>query len=122
MFDDQRRLLLIRRGQPPALGRWSIPGGRCLPSESAEDACAREVQEETGLVVNVIRHMGRVDREGPAGVTYVIDDYLCEVRSGVLRAADDAVDARWASRAELLTLDLSPGLLESLVAWDAVPD
>jgi hypothetical protein len=66
--------------------------------------------------------MGRVDREGPAGVTYVIDDYLCEVRSGVLRAADDAVDARWASRAELHTLDLSPGLLESLVAWDAVPD
>jgi hypothetical protein len=53
---------------------------------------------------------------------YVIDDYLCEVVSGVLRAGDDASDARWASRAELDSLVLSDGLLEALVAWGTIPD
>jgi len=52
----------------------------------------------------------------------VIDDYLCEVISGVLHARDDASDARWVSRAELDTLELSAGLLDALVAWGAVPD
>lgn len=121
VIDDQRRLLLIRRGQPPALGLWSIPGGRCRPAEPPEDACVREVLEETGLSVRIIRHVGRVDRDGPPGLIYVIDDYLCEPISGVLHAHDDASDARWVSRADLDTLELSPGLLDALVAWGTVP-
>jgi hypothetical protein len=52
----------------------------------------------------------------------VIDDYLCEVISGVLHAGDDASDARWVSRAELDTVGLSAGLLGALVAWRTVPD
>jgi ADP-ribose pyrophosphatase YjhB (NUDIX family) len=82
----------------------------------------REVLEETGLLVHVIRHVGRVDRDGPPGLIYVIDDYLCEVVSGVLQAHDDASDARWVSRAELDTVELSAGLLDALVAWGTVPD
>ena len=82
----------------------------------------REVLEETGLLVKVIRHVGRVDRDGPPGLTYVIDDYLCEVMSGVLHAGDDASDACWVSRAELDTLGLSAGLLDALVVWGTVPD
>ena len=122
VFDDQRRLLLIRRGQQPALGLWSIPGGRCRPGESPEDACVREVLEETGLLVRIIRHVGRVDRDGPPGLTYVIDDYLCEVTAGVLHAQDDASEARWVSRAELDATELSAGLLDTLVTWGTVPD
>jgi hypothetical protein len=52
----------------------------------------------------------------------VIDDYLCEPISGVLRANDDASDARWVNLAELQTLGLSDGLLEALLAWGTVPD
>ena len=47
------RILLIRRGNPPAQGCWSVPGGRVEPGEEDAEATAREVLEETGLAVGV---------------------------------------------------------------------
>ena len=49
------RVLLIRRAAPPAQGLWSIPGGLVQTGEPLDQACQREVQEETGLVVTVPR-------------------------------------------------------------------
>src|SRR5664279_96321 len=79
VFDEGGRLLLIQRGQPPSAGSWSIPGGRCEGGETGEQACIREVAEETGLAVVVLRWAGRVTREGPGEVSYDIDDYVCAV-------------------------------------------
>jgi 8-oxo-dGTP diphosphatase len=121
VFDDARRLLLIQRGTPPASGLWSIPGGRCELGEPPAAACVREVAEETGLNVQVERHAGRVERDGPGGVIYEIDDFVCSVVGGALRAGDDAVDARWVTAAELGSLDLVPGLLDALTAWRLIP-
>jgi 8-oxo-dGTP diphosphatase len=122
VFDDAGRLLVIRRGQPPAAGSWSVPGGRCLDGESAAAACVREVAEETGLRVTVLRHAGTVERAAPAGGTFVIDDFVCRVVSGDLAAGDDAADARWATRAQLRQLALVPQLYETLQAWGLLPD
>ena len=94
VFDGAGRLLLIKRGQEPGLGRWSVPGGRCLPGEPADAACVREVAEETGLVVEVIRSAGRLTRTGPGGVVYDIEDFVCATAGGELRAGDDAADVR----------------------------
>jgi ADP-ribose pyrophosphatase YjhB (NUDIX family) len=80
------------------------------------------VAEETGLAVEVVRHAGQVSRAAPGGVTYVIDDYVCRVVGGVLKAGDDAADVRWVTRAELVALELAPGLYEALAGWDALPD
>jgi 8-oxo-dGTP diphosphatase len=121
VFDDARRLLVIQRGTPPASGLWSIPGGRCEPGEPPAAACVREVAEETGLHVQVERHAGRVERGGPGGVIYEIDDFVCSVVGGALRAGDDAADARWVTAAELGSLDLVPGLLAALTAWRLFP-
>ena len=121
VFDDARRLLVIRRGQEPSIGLWSVPGGRCEPGESAADACIREVAEETGMVVRVVRHAGTVHRPGPGGVRYDIDDFVCELVDGTLTAGDDAVEARWVSAHELGGLGLVPGLVECLTEWDAMP-
>jgi 8-oxo-dGTP diphosphatase len=117
-----RRLLLIRRGRPPAQGSWSIPGGRCLPGERAAECCVREVKEETGLAVSVLAPAGQVERDAPDGSVYVIDDFVCRVDGGTLRAGDDASDAAWVSRAELFDLPLSPGLGTALADWGALPD
>ena len=45
------QLLLVRRGQEPGKGLWSVPGGRVEAGESLAEACVREVREETGLDV-----------------------------------------------------------------------
>jgi ADP-ribose pyrophosphatase YjhB (NUDIX family) len=121
VLDQASRLLLIRRGQEPSLGRWSVPGGRCLPGETHEQACVREVHEETGLVVAVREAVGRIERDGPGGVVYDIVDFRCELRGGRLRAGDDATDARWVTRAELAELELAPGLLDCLAEWGLLP-
>jgi 8-oxo-dGTP diphosphatase len=122
VFDATQRLLLIKRGRPPAQGSWSVPGGRCLPGESDEAACVREVGEETGLAVRVLRPAGRVERDGPSGTVYDIADFVCEVVGGSLVAGDDADDVRWATHAELAGLRLAPGLLDTLSAWGLLPD
>jgi ADP-ribose pyrophosphatase YjhB (NUDIX family) len=121
VHDADGRLLLIRRGQEPSAGSWSVPGGRCLPGESAADACVREVAEETGLLVAVVRVAGRVEREAPGGDVYVIDDFVCRVVGGTLRAGDDATDARWLTSADLAHLDLVPGLVDALEEWSVLP-
>ncbi len=121
IVDASDRLLLIKRGHPPGAGRWSIPGGRVEPAETDAAALRREVLEETGLLVTVGPLVGTVDRPGPDGVTYEIRDYRATVTAGTLTAGDDAADARWCSRDDLVRLALTDGLLEALTAWDALP-
>jgi 8-oxo-dGTP diphosphatase len=119
VVDTRSRLLLVRRGQEPAKGSWSVPGGRVEAGESDEVATAREVLEETGLRVQVGRLVGSVERDAPAGGVYVIRDYLCrpvDEHTDVV-AGDDADDARWFTPAEVRELDTSPGLVDALVEW-----
>jgi 8-oxo-dGTP diphosphatase len=121
--DGGSRLLLVLRGQEPARGTWSVPGGRVESGESDADATAREVLEETGLRVVVDRLAGTVERAAPGGGTYVIRDYVCfpVTGSGVdldaVRGGDDAEDARWFTRDEVRRLPTSPGLVEALAGW-----
>ncbi len=121
VFDGAGRLLLVRRGQPPEEGSWSVPGGRCRPGETPQRACVRELGEETGLRVAVVRHAGRVERAAPDGGVYVIDDFVCEVVGGSLQAGDDAADVRWVDRAGLDAVPLARGLFDCLGEWGLLP-
>jgi len=112
--DEQGRFLLVQRGTPPQQGRWTLPGGRVEPGETAAEACAREVAEETGIVVEVGREWLVLERPGPAGVTYVIHDFVAEAVGGTLRAGDDAADAGWFSPDEMAALPLTTDLLGHL--------
>ena len=106
------RALLIRRGQPPLLGEWSLPGGVLECGESLREAAIREAREETGLVVEVGDMLGvyeRVIRSEDARVRYhyVLIDFLCRPVAGELIAGSDAADAGWFSREELPALKLA---------------
>ena len=116
---EDGRLLLVLRGQEPAKGTWSVPGGRVDPGESDAAATAREVLEETAVAVQVGRLAGTVERDAPGGGVYVIRDYLCRPVAGstVVRAGDDAADARWFSVEELRGLTTAPGLVAALDEW-----
>ena len=115
-YDDQGRILLVRRLNDPGRGLWSVPGGRVEPGETDSQAVIREMAEETGLAVEPGALVGRVQR-GP----YSIADYRCAVVGGSLRAGDDATDARWCDAAALEDLPLVPLLVDTLRAWDALP-
>jgi len=110
------RILMCRRGKPPYVGYWSIPGGLVELGEPLVEALHREVREETGLEVAVIRLSEIYERiteddEGRTEYHFVLLDYLCRMESGTLKAGDDAADVRWFTRAELASLEITPGTL-----------
>lgn len=114
--DRGGRILLVRRGQEPARGLWSLPGGRVEGHEAWSAAAIREVREETGIVATDPRFVGLVERASGSGATYLIADYAL-VGEGDPVAADDADDARWVAPAEMDHLATSPGLIEALREW-----
>lgn len=87
-------VLLIRRGAPPRLGEWSLPGGRIEPGEGVRAAALRELREETGVEARLIGLIDVVDGFFPdAGRHYVLIDFVAEWISGEPVAGEDASDA-----------------------------
>ncbi|QCN98952.1 NUDIX domain-containing protein (plasmid) [Azospirillum argentinense] len=107
------RVLLIRRGRPPRMGQWSLPGGAQSVGETVFETAAREVLEETGLhvvpteVVTVVDAM-TLDAAGAVQYHYTIVEVAAESPEGEAVCADDALEARWA------TIDEAAELTE----WD----
>ncbi len=114
--DPAGRLLLVQRGRDPEAGRWTLPGGRVEAGESPPDAAAREVAEETGLVVAVGREWLVLDRPAGPDAVFEIHDFVAEPVGGALRAGDDAADVGWFTPAELARLPLTTDLLAHLEA------
>jgi 8-oxo-dGTP diphosphatase len=121
VYDEKRRLLVVRRANEPSRGLWSVPGGRVEPGEDDPTAVAREVAEETGLTVEVGALVGEVEREGPNGRLYIIRDYEAAAIGGVLTAGDDATEAKFVSRDEFDNLPTATLLASTLAQWNALP-
>jgi 8-oxo-dGTP diphosphatase len=109
---SEGRALLVRRGRPPLLDQWSIPGGALEIGETLIEGVRRELLEETGIEVNVgevIEVFERIDMDagGKAKHHYVVLDYLCEYKHGEARAGSDVTDVVWATQEELAKYSLS---------------
>ncbi len=61
-FQDE--ILLIKRNTIPFKSFWALPGGRAEPGETVEQTIVREVKEETGLDVVVVRKIGEYHELG----------------------------------------------------------
>jgi ADP-ribose pyrophosphatase YjhB (NUDIX family) len=106
------KVVLIRRRYEPLAGRWSLPGGTLELGETLEEGVAREMHEETGLVVDVgpvIEVFDRIMRDDTHRVLYhfVLVDYLCWPVAGELRASSDVEDAVLVDPAELAPYGLT---------------
>lgn len=118
LFDDQGRILLIRRGDNK---QWALPAGGMEPGESVTECMAREVWEETGLTVKsstpfaVYSEPRFTAPTRPEAqlltVAYRVDEWSGELQ----RTTNETDDARWFSVNELRRLpDLMPSYLETI--------
>lgn len=95
VFRDQTALL-IKRGKPPFLGQWSIPGGSLNYGETIQAAIIREVREETAIEIRLLGLVGVFEAmPDVAGAHTVIIDHVAEWISGEPVAGDDAAAAEF---------------------------
>lgn len=94
--DPDGRVLLIRRGHPPYLGAWALPGGFVDVGESVEDACRRELLEETGVKARKLTLVGVYSDPGrdPRGHSVAVA-FLTRIPAVATKAGDDAAAAEW---------------------------
>jgi len=99
VFDNRRRVLLVRRGHPPFKGQYALPGGFVDVGETVEEACRRELLEETGLKVKRVELIGVYSdpSRDPRGHTCSVA-YLARVGRANPKAGDDAAGAEWVER------------------------
>lgn len=106
LIRDKSKILLIKRKRDPFGGQWALPGGGIELGETVEEALVREVREETGLEVGIERFLGLLDaidrdHQGEIQRHYVILYFETCVKSGMLRAADDAAGVQWMGLSEV---------------------
>jgi ADP-ribose pyrophosphatase YjhB (NUDIX family) len=104
-------VLLVRRGKPPNVGAWTLPGGAQELGETTEQAARRELLEETNLEVDTLHFAATVDniRRDPDGrirFHYTIIDFAARWVSGEPVAATDVTEATWARLDALDEYDL----------------
>lgn len=120
VFRDDR-VLLVRRGKPPRIGQWSLPGGAQHVGEGAQDAARRELHEETGVEVGpmalaiVVDAVSR-DAEDRVLYHYTIIDFAAAWLSGEARAGDDVSEVAWAAPHDLAGYDLTPQTHDAIAA------
>ena len=97
---NQGKIALIKRGNEPSKGKWTIPGGLVELGENLQAAVIRETKEETCLevdnpcLIDVVDNVD-LDEQGKVKYHYVIIDYLVHVKAGTIKAASDAAELRW---------------------------
>ncbi len=118
LVTDGDRVLLVRRAREPFKGYWDIPGGFLEAGEHPQDGVAREVVEETGLVVKPVEILGIfMDKYGKEGEDTLNIHYVAQVISGEESAGSDATELKWFDKKSLPKKVAFRNGREALAAW-----
>jgi ADP-ribose pyrophosphatase YjhB (NUDIX family) len=101
ILEQDKRILLVKRGVEPCIGKWTLPTGFIELHETPEQCVVREVFEETNLKCHTKSLFGVYQQKGWKYKSVVTIAYRLTIESGTLRAGDDASDARFFSYNEL---------------------
>jgi 8-oxo-dGTP diphosphatase len=88
-------ILLVKRAHPPKIGWWCIPAGFMEWHEHPSQTAVREVEEETGLKIELISFFEVYTGQDDPRSNAVLLLYLADVIGGEMRAADDALEVRY---------------------------
>jgi ADP-ribose pyrophosphatase YjhB (NUDIX family) len=116
---DGKRLLLVKASRGFTKGMWNIPGGFVTYAESPEESMHRELEEETGLQVRLVKLLGVFTQK--FGSPYYMRGhmYLAEATGTDLRLqADEIADAQWFTVPEFRRLVMNPFARKALDALD----
>ncbi|MGQ9469065.1 MAG: NUDIX hydrolase [Nitrososphaerales archaeon] len=105
-------VLLVKREHEPGKGKWSLPGGLVNLGERINDAIKREVEEEVGLKVDVVKIVDVFDSivyddKDKIRFHYVIVGFMVKVVGGEVRGSKEASQVKWFKAEELKDLEMT---------------
>jgi 8-oxo-dGTP diphosphatase len=112
-----RGILLVKRDKEPAKGKWSLPGGAVEVGESQEEAVAREVMEETGVVCKVLGMVSTADviihdELGRTEYHFILNSYIARAETVEVRPETPEAEVGWFSVDVLPFSEMPPGILD----------
>jgi ADP-ribose pyrophosphatase YjhB (NUDIX family) len=111
------KYLLVQEKQPKAYGLWNLPAGHVDTGESVEVAAIREVKEETGYNVQLVKEVALYHETAPQTVKHV---FTADIIDGELAPQEDEILAvRWLTFDEIKQIN-EDGKLRALWVWDVI--
>ena len=119
VFNENRQVVLVKRGNEPSQGLWAIPGGNVELGEQVRETAIREVKEECNIDIELMDLLGVVDlilkdENGRVQYHYILIDYLAQYTRGNIKAQSDISDIGWFYQHELQQLDIPEVTLKVL--------